>query len=300
MANDSRSNSTVPKYSKISPTAKVVAYWRKFSDVPFANDVAEMVNAKEVWNEILQQPNMPPEDLSWVVPWVEARYKSMVQAIKNRKIKQVLEFASGLSLRGLAMTSNPEITYVETDLPGMSTEKKAIVQQIQKQQHIPQRKNLFFKEANVLDRTEVERAVEPFSKDKQVAVIHEGLFQYLSLPEKELAATHISLLLQRFGGVWMTPDLNTKEDIDQRWNPNDFMRKMNQWFIDITQRDFREAAFENDAHIHEFADKLGFKVEVVPQLDQSYDLSSMKILNISPETVKQYADSLKIWILTLK
>lgn len=293
---------SIPDHSKISPTAKLVAYWRQFSDIPYAHDVAQMIHAEEVFQEFLKHTGGLDEqtfreNMTWFAPMLEARYKSMVHAIRRENIKQVLELASGVSLRGLAMTTDPEMTYVETDLPGISEEKKAIVQKIREQENIPERNNLFFQEVNVLERSELEAAVVHFFEERPIAVIHEGLFQYLSLEEKKVAATHIHSLLKRFGGVWMTPDFNTKEDIDKRWNISDSMKELTASIRTVTQRDFRESAFEDDAHIHEFFGALGFKVQELPQIDESFELTSIKQLNVSEEVLKSYANSLKIWVL---
>jgi len=289
-----------PEHSKISPTAKVVAYWRQFSDIPFAHEVAEMVQAEEVFKTFLEKTDVSLESLSWFAPLIEARYKSMVHAIRRENIQQVLELASGVSLRGLAMTSDPEITYVETDLPGMSSEKKAIVQKIRERHHLPQSSSLYFREANVLNLKELDEATLPFFENRPIAVIHEGLFQYLSLEEKKIAAENIRSILKRFGGVWMTPDLNTKQDLDTQWTSSSTAKQMTDSIKNATQRDFRESAFEDAAHIQDFFGKLGFEVQDFPQMDNSFELSSAKNLNISKEAVDTYTSALKIWCLRLK
>lgn len=291
---------STPEHSKISPTAKMVAYWRQFSDVPYAPKVAKLVDAEEVFHSFLRNTNVTFESMSWFAPMIEARYKSMVHAILRQNIKQVLELASGVSLRGLAMTSDPEMIYVETDLPGISAEKKAIVQKIQEQEEIPQRRNLFFREVNVLNRKELEDAVQPFFEDRPIAIIHEGLFQYLSIEEKKEAATYFHSLLQKFGGVWMTPDFNTKDDIDERWNISASMKQLTDNIRNVTERDFRDSAFENEAHIQEFFGNLGFEIQEFPQIDRSFELTSVKELNISQDTLNTYTDDLKIWCLRVK
>ncbi len=290
----------MPEPSKISPTAKMVAYWRQFSDVPFAQDVARLVRADEVFEDFLKHTSTSSEHTAWFAPMIEARYKSMVQAIRQKNIKQVLELASGVSLRGLAMTMDPEMIYVETDLPGMSEEKIAVVRQIREQQNIPERSNLFFREVNVLERKQMEEAVEPFFESRPIAVIHEGLFQYLSLEEKKIAATHIHLILKRFGGVWMTPDLNTVEDIEQRWQHSDAMKQLTDSIKTVTGRDFRKSAFQSEAHIQEFFEALGFELQAFPQIAPGLKLTSVEKLNLPQETVSSYAAHLKIWSLTVK
>ncbi len=287
----------IPNHSKISPTAKMVAYWRQFSDIPFAYEVAKLVHAEEVFKLFLKDTNVSIESMSWFAPMIEARYKSMIHMIRRQNIKQILELASGVSLRGLAMTSDPEVVYVETDLPEMSAEKKAIVQKIRKQKSIPERKNLFFREVNILNLNELEEATLPFFDNNPIAIIHEGLFQYLSLEEKKLAATHIHSLLKKFGGVWITPDLNTKEEIDEQWNCSNSIKQLTESVKNFTQRDFRENAFENKAHIQDFFEKMGFEIQEFPQIDNSFDLTSIKELHVPQDTLRTHTAYLKIWIL---
>ncbi len=291
---------STPDHSKISPTAKIVAYWRQFSDIPFAHEVAKMVRADEIFKTFLEDSHWVVEDISWFAMMIEARYKSMVNAIRRENIKQVLELASGVSLRGFAMTSDPEMIYVETDLPEISSEKIAIIQSIREKKNIPERANLFFNELNVLNLIEFEKATRPFLASSPIAIIHEGLFQYLSIEEKRLAATHIHIVLERFGGVWLTPDLTTKSDIDMRQHPSATMKKITENVQKTTQRDFRELAFENETHIQEFFNELGFKIQESSQIDNTFALTSVKKLNISQDIVNSYSNNLKIWSLRVK
>jgi O-methyltransferase involved in polyketide biosynthesis len=289
-----------PDHSKISPTAKAVAYWRQFSDVPYAQDVARLIGAEAVIQSLLKNTSTTLEDMHWFAPLIEARYKSMVNAIRRKNIKQVLELASGVSLRGLAMTSDPEMIYVETDLPEMSAEKIELVREVQEMENLPERKNLFFKNVNVLSLEDLKKAVAPFSENKPIAIIHEGLFQYLSLDEKKIAATHFHSLLSKFGGVWMTPDLNTKEDVDESWDGSKKLSQVTGNIEALTQRSFRESAFENAEHRTDFFNKLGFEIEEVSQIDENFEFSSAKRLKISKDKLNSYYRKLKLWNLQVK
>ena len=115
-----------PDHSRISITAKLVAYYRQLSDIPFAQDVAQYIGADQAFQNLTQENELTP-DIKERAPHFEARYKSIVNLISKSDIHQVLELASGFSLRGLAMTSNPEITYIESDLPELTAEKVGLV-----------------------------------------------------------------------------------------------------------------------------------------------------------------------------
>ena len=272
-------------HSKISPTAKLVAYFRQFSDIPFAADVAALMHAEDVFNEFLQGTDLTREFLNWAATLAEARYKSVVSAIKREGITQVLELASGLSLRGLAMTEDPEYTYVETDLPGITEEKRQILSIIKSNLALRERQNLFFHAVNILEETQISSA------------IHEGLFQYLSMSEKETAARNIHSVLSRFGGVWITPDFETKAELERRSHQSSQLQKIAQAVTGATQRDLYNAAFDNLEQIADFFSRLGFQLRISPQIDGSYQLTAMQNLGIPEANINNYKSYGNIWIL---
>src|SRR5262252_5583589 len=102
--------------SHISVTAKVSAYYRKFSDIAFAAEVATLIGADDAFAEIVRDHGLEPDKLTFYAPMFEARYKSITQLIHELGASQVLELACGYSLRGLDLTQRGETHYVETDL----------------------------------------------------------------------------------------------------------------------------------------------------------------------------------------
>ena len=204
------------QHDRISPTAKLVAYWRQFSDIPFSKDVAELFQVENVYQSMLKDANLNLPENDTLVPLLEIRYKSIQHALINSNIKQVLEFASGISLRGLAMTKDPDLIYVETDLPGLNDEKVKLVNTVMERHEINKRSNLFFHSANILNYSDIEPALSHFDVKKPVAIVHEGLFQYLTREEKAIAAKNIYKILKAFGGRWITPDLDTKSAIHRQ------------------------------------------------------------------------------------
>ncbi len=108
-------------YAKISPTAKLVAYGRTFTDIPFAREIAAECDAEKAFQTLSVAESLPLQ-----VPLWEARYKTTNQIIAREGMTQILEIAAGLSPRGLAMTDDPDVVYVATDLPEMLEQEKAI------------------------------------------------------------------------------------------------------------------------------------------------------------------------------
>ncbi len=58
-------------FEKVSLTAQLAAFMRQFSDIPFAGDVAELLQSREVFEALLHGHDMRPDDLLWYVPIFE-------------------------------------------------------------------------------------------------------------------------------------------------------------------------------------------------------------------------------------
>ncbi len=155
-------------YSKISITAKLVAYFRQFSDIPYAQDVADFVRAEQALQEIASMMETEGDDqiklketvdqVKVYAPLLESRYKSIVQVILKTGIKQVLELASGYSLRGLAMSQDKDIFYVESDLSGVNEEKNKLVEALRAKYDLADFGNHQIVTANALERSDLEAA----------------------------------------------------------------------------------------------------------------------------------------------
>lgn len=300
----------LPDHNKISPTAKLVAYWRQHSDIPFAKDVAELAHAEETVAHILSGTGIRADDLKWAAPYAELRYKSMVEAIKAAKNDQVIEFASGLSLRGLALTSEPHAQirrYVETDLPEMSAEKIMIVDAISKSRRLQKSSNLHFFSTNILNKSEIEAATASFDRKKPVTIVHEGLFQYLSMEERVTAANNLRWVLQTFGGAWITPDFEslasqTNDDQLSQSKTNEAQKsaqKLIAGITRITQRDLAVTAFEDDEEIYTFFTKLGFRISAQPAWDGKIPLKSPSALQIPMAAIEPMISKMRLWTVTL-
>lgn len=290
---------TTNGYENISPTAKLVAFWRQHSDVPYAAEVARISHAEEACQEILRGSNLVPAQLGIAAPFLEARYKSIVKAIEREGIKQVLEIASGLSLRGAVMTKDPSMVYVETDLPDMHAEKLRVMSELGLDETVLHRPNLHFQPANALDFEALESATRHFRSTDRIAIVHEGLLQYLSMSEKERVAANVKRLLEQFDGVWITPDLDTKSSMER--HKNDALAKaITAATARSTGRDFLANAFDDEASMRAFFMRLGFNLEARLQIDGSFELSSLAHVDVPKDLLDSYAAELKLWLLRLK
>ena len=77
-------------YEKISPTAKLAAYLRTFTDIPFAKEIAKKSGAKKAFQEFADEGAK-----SMFAPLWKARYKVTHRILAQHGMTQVLELAAG-------------------------------------------------------------------------------------------------------------------------------------------------------------------------------------------------------------
>lgn len=104
------------KYENIGPTAWRVAYSRTLSDIPYSKEIFEELDAVVKPSNEAEREYMGHARASHLAPQFEARYKLIDDMIEQNGTKQVLELASGLAPRGLAMTDNDRYLEFAKDL----------------------------------------------------------------------------------------------------------------------------------------------------------------------------------------
>jgi O-methyltransferase involved in polyketide biosynthesis len=285
-----------PDPSLVSVTARVVAYYRQFSDVPFARDVAARIGADEAMATLAREHGLDLRDLAFYAPLFEARYKAVGAAIARAGARQVVELASGFSLRGLAMTRDPAFTYVETDLAGVTGEKARLVADLRRQYGLADHGNHHLAVADALDADALAAALAPLRRDEPLAVVNEGLIQYISLDELRRLAANVRGVLAGFaGGVWITPDFAFAESTagisPQRM-------QLRAAIAGVTARDLDRSAFADEAALTAFLAGEGFRATVRSQLDEAGELTSMTTLGLSPEIVTHLRPRLRVWTMT--
>ncbi|MBS1955025.1 MAG: class I SAM-dependent methyltransferase [Cyanobacteria bacterium SZAS-4] len=292
-------------YNKISITAKLVAFFRKFSDIPFAKEVAEYVHAADAVAEIAKQLDESgarftdsnselTDDAKVYGPILETRYKSLVQLIHNSGTTQVLELASGFSLRGLAMSQNSaDLVYVDTDLPGIREEKGKLVEVLSAQHSSGSTANYHIAIANALDLSQLKNAAEVFRKDRKLVIVNEGLLMYLSVDERSQLAKNVREILSMFSnGAWITPDFSTREVFE---NVPERIKNFRRAISGTTDRALYENAFENEEALEAFIRDHGFAAEHHYQVDLVPQITSLKRLGLHAQVVERLRPRLRIW-----
>ncbi len=282
-------------FEKVSLTAQLAAYMRQFSDIPFAGDVAELLHSREVFEALLRGHDMRPDDLLWYAPIFEVRYKSATAAIRRSGCRQVLELASGLSLRGLAMSRDADVNYIESDLAGISAEKAQLVDILRARYRLADRHNLSFPAVNAIEMSQLRQAVKTLRRDAPLAVVNGGLFPYLSRAEMQDVARNIRDLLLEFGGCWITPDFSIRSEVTQ---VSDQQRKFRRIVSAATDRRMYDNAFDSLGGLAAFLDRVGFKAAVSNPLDDLPEPVSMRVLGLPASLLAPLHSSLRLWVLT--
>jgi len=282
----------VPDHNKISVTAKLVAYYRGFSDIPFAKDVSRLIEASQAFEKLAVDSGIAAEQILEFAPIFEIRYKSIVTLIRNSGIRQVLELASGFSLRGLAMARDEGYSYVESDLDDLTSEKTQIIHELGIDYPLANGVH-HFASVNALDFDQLRAATSSFDRNKPLVVVNEGLIQYFSVAERQTLARNVRRLLGEFaGGIWITPDFTVKSDIER---VSVHRERLRQAVMGMTDRKLYESAFDTQEQMDAFFAELGFAATLHHQLDLTPHLASIQNVVRWPYIQPRLRERLKIW-----
>jgi len=268
-------------YDKVGPTAWKVAYQRTLADIKYSKEIFDELAPQITSSDQKQKDYFEKAKTSkHVTVQIEARYKIINRILEGQKPTQVFEIAAGLSPRGLSMAeANPDLIYVELDLPEMANEKKKILNQIKSKfnRRIP---NLKIESGDALKYESLFAATKYFRQEK-IVVINEGLLRYLNFEQKARVSQNVHKLLKYFSGVWITPDITLRQVIlsekaDER-----------QRIKELTGMDIFANSFRNVEHAKEFFKQQGFQVESHSYREVENELVSPKKLGMSKEEVSE-------------
>ena len=275
---------------KISPTAKLVGYLRTFTDIPFTKEIAAKSGAEKTFHELADES---AKSMIRLAPMWEARYKVTNRILAEHRITQVLELAAGLSPRGLAMTENPDVVYVTTDLPQILEEEKEIAEAILAQLN-SERPNLHFQPANCFSMDSLLTAASAFKHDRPLAIITEGLFPYLTRGERKVLAGNIHELLEKYPGLWITSDVHTRQILQVRAQFDENAKKRLTRISSSTETALDSNFFDDENDLKQFFGKAGFKMEEYSFVNVFDELSSVKILNLTQEEILKIQQGFRI------
>ncbi len=275
-------------FERLSKTAAPVVYGRTFSDIPYSKELAEICRVDSLISDSYRKTNR------LIAPYIEARFKALSNILRQSGIKNIIEIGSGLSQRGLIMTKDKTIHYVETDLPDMIRYKREVLQKLldQKNRHFPE--NLHLYELNALDKKTFKEIVSKLPPGP-VAIGCEGFLAHLTRGERAKSAKIIREILDERGGIWVTPDVFTRTQL-QTLLSGKSEREVTIEVTKSTGRNYNSNSFEDEGNARKFFSDLGFKYQVQTLGRTAGELNSIKI-GLNEESVK---NQLALNIFTLK
>lgn len=276
---------------RIGPTACITACYRTFSDIPYSKEIFDILEKLRIINN---EPDIPEELKRYErSPLIEARYKMDSLLISESKINQILELASGLSPRGLDITSNKNIKYVEIDLPIILETKKEIINTITKK---IVNNNLFLESGDVLKENDLLKACEHFNEKEPLVIINEGLLAYLTLEDKKTLSKNIHKILSIFRGVWITPDIILPDSRGMKNSKITYTQDLEK----LTGSTINKNRFENEKEAQIFFENMGFEVERRYFKEVYNNLVSPKKLNIAQEDVDKLIGLSVVFVMRVK
>ena len=292
-------SNTANTFDKISPTSLMVAYARQFTDIPYCKELSELVNAEVFVKQLEtaverfhgQKLSSPVETATLF----EARYKGINKLIAEFSSTQIIELASGLLPRGMMMTESSNI-FIESDLPAMINSKQQLVKQL-----IGNRPNLHFVPIDAVSQpTQFPLNADYLDSQKPITVVCEGLLMYLTLAQKQQVFSNVRELLEIYGGVWITHDLTTKENLSHRWKISPTWQKFEETVNKMTETSLTDTHFENFEHIQQFANEQGFQLQSYSLLDVFEQITCLQPLEIDADIAKSILADSSVFTLTLK
>ena len=179
--------------------------------------------------------------------------------LREMKPGCIVEIGAGLSPRGIAFAaSNPDLRYIEADLAGMVAAKKRMLAGFETPP------NYYLGAADLLSNGFVDSLPAHPRPGDRVAVVTEGVTDYLKMDEKRIAFQNLSGFLRSSGGGSYLLDIYARELFPpQRIPVYLFVRGLGR----LVGRSFDEILFDRVEQARRFLVECGFDTADVLDLD---------------------------------
>ncbi len=221
-----------------------------YTDIPFI-----AAAAKIVWGATtVALGRQKLKDITFLKRLIhfEARYKSVDHLLHVLGGNNILEISSGFSFRGLHYAlHNPDVTYIDTDLPGVIEVKDGLINRLIKNQSLDLQGELLVMPMNALDEDSFMKTIGLLPAGP-VNIVNEGLLVYLNTDEKARLCQIIHRVLRQRGGHWITADIYIKKDALKLAND-----ELSQF---LQAHNVEEKKFESFEQAEQFFAGQGFKI----------------------------------------
>jgi len=256
-------------YSSISPSAKSLLLMKSYTNIPYAKEVAALMQGPEVFGLDFNNKDF----YFWIrVMHFENRYWSIDQLLQEINPENILELSSGYSFRGLDKCTKEAVHYIDTDLPEVIATKQEMMQQLGPGRALKGKLELL--PLNALNRTAFNEIADSFTKGP-ITIVNEGLLMYLNMKEKQQLCNTIYSLLKKHGGYWITADVYTKLPAEIR----DTMPKSSGEAAFLAQHHIEDNKFDSYEAAEAFFSEQGFEIVKEASID-------FKTLSVIPHLMK--------------
>jgi O-methyltransferase involved in polyketide biosynthesis len=243
-------------------TSDITAFQREGASIPYADEIATFSNSQAIVSQFFPEA-IDQETLKDMSPHVVLRHLALTASVKQAEHKTVLELGAGLTPRGLILTEDPSVEYLETDLPALSLRKKMLVRSLLQEKT---RDNLHFACVNIHNPENLKLEELLGNTGGLLTIVEEAMFQYLNLAQKQLVALNVRTLLRRRGGVWLSSEILTRERLVKVLK-HEHLRRIIEKVNQLTKADLLQNSFADTTEAESFFKKLGFKVKRKRQLE---------------------------------
>lgn len=256
-------------YSSISPSAKSLLLMKSYTNIPYAKEVAALMQGPEVFGLDFDNKDF----YFWIrVMHFESRYWSIDQLLQEINPENILELSSGYSFRGLDKCTKEAVHYIDTDLPEVIATKQEMMQQLRLGRALKGKLDLL--PLNALSRTAFNEIADSFTNGP-ITIVNEGLLMYLSMKEKQQLCNTIYNLLKKHGGYWITADVYTKLPPEIR----DTIPKSSGEAAFLAQHHIEDNKFDSYEAAEAFFNEQGFEIVKEASID-------LKTLSVIPHLLK--------------
>ncbi|MBS1771452.1 MAG: class I SAM-dependent methyltransferase [Bacteroidetes bacterium] len=264
-------------YSSISPSAKSLLMMKGYTQIPYAQQTAALVDGKEIFDLNFEDKDF----FFWLrVMHFESRYWSIDQLLKQTDSKNILELSSGYSLRGLALCdADAQLHYIDTDLSDVIAHKQNMIAQLQLDKNTKGKLELL--PLNALDSSAFNDVINKFDNGP-LTIVNEGLLMYLNMDEKKQLCKLIHHTLKQRGGCWITADVYIKLPADKA----NYLPKSKSEAEFTQQHNIEENKFDSIEQAHAFFKEQGFEMVAEATVDFK-DMSALpQLLKAMPEEAR--------------
>lgn len=277
------------QFDPVSPTAKVVSYLRSMDPSLSLFEESEL---NQQGSEILEQLGVDHQTKELMAVMFQSRYHAVNVAIQRNNSAQTIEFASGVSPRGLHWSQNsPGTIYVESDLPRLMVHKAKLVRNSLLGSGDWHRGLLHCCGVDVLSEKSINQVFKSVDPSHPVTLVTEGLLLYFSTDELDQFLTNIrGILVKHPETVWIS-DLVSRSDLESFLNCHPSVARAVKSVFELTGRSVvAQNPFADASSFTDYLTRFGLQIQFSVRLNSTLgalnfenDLSQKQVFEVVGE-----------------